>query len=188
MREAVLKGEPGIPLAELPAPPGARPSAVLVPVFEDGGEAHVVLTRRGSWLRSHSSQVAFPGGRVEPGETPEEAALREAYEEVALDPASVEVVGPLTPIATLSAVNAIEPFVGVLPARPALVANPAEVERVFDVPFSELLDLEVFREERWGIAGVERPMYFFELDGETVWGATARILFELLVRLTTVVR
>lgn len=170
-------------LAELPPRPGVntKPSAVLVPVFEAAGEAHLVLTRRGSWMRSHTHQVAFPGGRVEPDETPEEAALREAWEEVALDPRKVTIVGQLTALSTMSANAAITPFVGVIEGgRPALTPNPDEVERVFTVPFSELLDPEVFREEIWGFGEIERSVYFFEVDLDTIWGATARMVFELL--------
>lgn len=181
VRRAHLEDVPA--LAELPPRPGVntKPSAVLVPVFEAAGEAHLVLTRRGSWMRSHTHQVAFPGGRVEPDETPEEAALREAWEEVALDPRKVTIVGQLTALSTMSANAAITPFVGVIEGgRPALTPNPDEVERVFTVPFSELLDPEVFREEIWGFGEIERSVYFFEVDLDTIWGATARMLFELL--------
>ena len=174
-------------LAELPPRPGVntKPSAVLVPIFEAEGEVHLVLTRRGSWMRSHTHQVAFPGGRVEAGETPEEAALREAWEEIDLDPRTVNVVGQLTSLSTISANAAITPFVGVIEGgRPELTPNPDEVERVFTVPFSELLDPEVFREEIWGFGEVERSVYFFEVDLDTIWGATARMLFELLTLIT----
>ena len=156
-------------------------SAVLAPLFEEDGEVRVILTRRAPWLRSHTHQVAFPGGRVDPGETLEQAALREAQEEIGLDPASVEIIGRLNRLATMSSGAAIHPFVGVLrDGRPHLVPNPDEVERVFDVPLSELMEDGVFAEERWGVGDIERPVYFFELDGDTVWGATASMLRELL--------
>ena len=174
-------------LAELPPRPGVstRPSAVLVPIFDHEGEAHMVLTRRGSWMRSHTHQVAFPGGRIEDGEEPEDTALREAWEEVDLDPRSVTIAGQLTTLSTMSGAAVITPFVGVIDGgKPALTANPSEVERVFTVPFSELLDLDVFREEIWGFGEIERSVYFFEVDLDTIWGATARILFELLTLVT----
>ena len=159
-------------------------SAVLCAVWDEDGEARVLLTRRTAWLRSHSGQVAFPGGRVEPGETLVEAALRESQEEVGLDPSGVEVIGQLSRMHTISSGAGIYPFVGVVGGgRPALEANPDEVDRVFDVAVGELMADGVFHEEIWGIADTERPIYFFEVDNETVWGATARMLYELLLLL-----
>lgn len=155
-------------------------SAVLVVLWDQDGEARVLLTRRTAWLRSHGGQVAFPGGRVEPGESLVAAALREAEEEVGLDPASVEVVGRLSRLHTLSGGAGIHPVVGMLPGRPALAANPTEVDRVFDVALGELMAEGVFHEEVWGVVGVQRSIYFFDVAGETVWGATARMLHELL--------
>lgn len=170
------------PLPELfPAHPEHGTAGVLAALFEEDGDARIILTRRAEWLRSHSHQVAFPGGRVEPGETPLQAALREAHEEIDLDPDAVEIIGALSTMATISSpAGAIHPFVGVLERRPALRPNPDEVERVFDVAVAELMEEGCYREEIWGGAGSERPIYFFELDGETIWGATARMLHELL--------
>jgi len=109
------------------------------------------------------------------------AALRESAEEVGLEPSSVDIIGELSPLATVGSRSAITPFVGVLAARPDLVANPAEVELAFDVSLAELMNDGVFREERWRWAGIEdRPMYFFDLPDDTIWGATARMLYELL--------
>jgi 8-oxo-dGTP pyrophosphatase MutT (NUDIX family) len=170
--------------ADLPDIPGeehGRNSAVLAAVWEEDGEARILLTRRTTWLRSHSGQVAFPGGRVEPGESLVDAALREAAEEVGLVPGDVEVVGRLSRMHTISSGAGIYPFVGVLPGRPAIDANPDEVARVFDVAVAELMDDGVFHEEVWGIAEGERQIFFFEVEGETVWGATARMLYELLL-------
>lgn len=160
----------------------SSPAAVLVPLFSDDDRvARVVLTRRAPHLRSHTHQVAFPGGRLDHGEQPLAAALREATEEVGLDPAVVHVIGQLSPLETMSSGASIIPFVGVLPGRPVLRPNPAEVEAVFDVALSDLVDPDVYREEIWPIPGVgERTMWLYELDGDTVWGATARMLTELL--------
>jgi 8-oxo-dGTP pyrophosphatase MutT (NUDIX family) len=164
--------------------PGARSSAVLIPLFDEGGEAHVVLTRRSNELRNHQGQVAFPGGRQDPGESLEAAALREAWEEVGIEPASVDVVGELDLLTTVASAFVIAPFVGVLPARPLLRPNPAEIDRAFDVPLSELLHPDAYRAEEWGLPWGEREVSFFELEGETVWGATARILQQLLTLVT----
>ncbi|HUQ39640.1 MAG TPA: CoA pyrophosphatase [Acidimicrobiales bacterium] len=160
-----------------------RPSAVLVLLFEEDGEARVVLTRRASHLRNHRGEVSFPGGRLEEGETPIDAALREASEEIGLEPTSVTVVGELTPLSTMSSAAAITPIVGTVPSRPAVHPNPDEVEHVFDVSLAELLDHEVYEEEVWDSPDRgRRPVYFFHLPDDTVWGATARVLHELLAQ------
>ncbi len=167
-------------LIDGPARPG-RPSAVLAPLYEDGGLAHVVLTRRTWGLRTHQGEVSFPGGRIEPGETPHDAARREAEEEIALDPAAVEIVGELDHLATVSSGSFIVPIVGVLPGRPVTRPNPVEVDAVLHVALAELLDPAWFREEIWTFPGGRvQPITFFELVGDTVWGATASLLRQLL--------
>ena len=183
MRDAL--GSP-VDAGRLPPDDGRRHSAVLAPLFEEGGETRVVLTRRASTLSSHQSEVSFPGGRVDAGETLVAAALREAWEEVALDPALVEVIGELTPLTTYSSASFVNPFVGVLPGRPVLHANPTEVEVVFDVALADLLADGVHRAEEWGFGGVNRELHFFELPGDIVWGATGRLLWEMLVKVTRV--
>ena len=132
-------------LAEL----GTSPAAVLVALFEEEGETRVVLTVRSGRLRSHTGEVAFPGGRLDQGEGVVEAALREADEEVGLDPALVKVVGQLSPMPTISSTSVMTPVVASLAERPSLVASPTEVERVFDVALSELVADGVFHEEWW---------------------------------------
>jgi 8-oxo-dGTP pyrophosphatase MutT (NUDIX family) len=171
------------PSVELPGfdQPGSRAAAVLCALFEEDGEARVILTRRSSRLRSHTGEVSFPGGRLDPGESAVAAALREASEEIGLDPAEVEILGQLSPLSTFSSQAVITPFVGVLEHRPDLHPNPAEVERAFDVSLAELVSDGVYHEELWELAAVGwRQMNFFELAEETVWGATARMLRELL--------
>ena len=154
---------------------------MLAPLFVDGDEVQVLLTVRAKHLRNHQGEVSFPGGRLDPGETALEAALRESTEEIALDPRHVEIIGTLDDVATVGSRSLIHAFVGVLPERPSeLRPNPLEVERVLLVPLSELMADGVFREERWGVAPLERSIYFFELADETVWGATARMLVNLL--------
>lgn len=164
------------------APPPKRNSAVLIPLFERNSETHVVLTTRSVKLRSHTGEVSFPGGRQDDGETLEVTALREAEEEIALDRRHVEIVGELDRLSTFSSKSAIHPFVGRIDDLPDLVANPDEVDRILLVPFSELISPDVYREERWssGVYGHERAMHFFELVGDTVWGATAAMLHQLL--------
>jgi 8-oxo-dGTP pyrophosphatase MutT (NUDIX family) len=166
------------------------PSAVLAAFWEHDDGLEVLLTRRAGHLRAHRGEVAFPGGRAEPGEDLVATALREAHEEVGLDPSSVEVLGELDHLMTVTSRSFIVPFVAVLPERPGgLEPNPAEVDAVLFVPVSELLLDEVYREELWTWPSPptwvregrgERSIFFFELVGDTIWGATAAMLRQLL--------
>ena len=162
----------------------ARPSAVLAVVADGPTGAEVLLTRRSLEMRSHRGEVSFPGGRRDPGESYVDAALREAHEEVGLHPSAVEVVGQLHPIGTWVSRSWIVPIVArlvaPLPIVPELSGVTSEVDRVLWVPLHDLTRPGTFREEWWQTAIGERPIYFFELDDETVWGATARLLYQLL--------
>jgi 8-oxo-dGTP pyrophosphatase MutT (NUDIX family) len=172
--------------------PITRRSAVLVALFEENGEARILLTRRSVDLKNHRGEVALPGGRCDEGETSSEAALREASEEIGLNTSAVRVVGWLSPIVTYASGSAIQPIVGLLEQRPSLVANPREVERIFDVGLSELMAEGNFIEQRWrrevprpgAEADGSFPIYFYRVPGEVVWGATARVLTELLAVVT----
>jgi 8-oxo-dGTP pyrophosphatase MutT (NUDIX family) len=159
---------------------GASPSAVLVVLYEADGGLHVVLTRRSWDLRTHRGEVSFPGGRTEEGETPSEAALRESWEEIALDTGAVEVLGEMDHLTTVTRRAYVVPVVGVLPEKPDVALNPDEVDEVLFVPLTDLVQPDVFREERWGLLGSDRPIYFFEIDGDTIWGATAALLRQFL--------
>lgn len=181
------------PAAVLGALPETRAAAVLVALFEEEGEARVILTKRPETMPSHQGEIAFPGGKHEPDVDTDlrATALREADEEIGLDPALVEVVAELDHLVTVAARYALTPFVGLLPHRPPLVPHTREVDAVFDVALSELLRDDVFREERWEVppemivgVGKDRAIHFFELADETVWGATARILVGFLAHLT----
>jgi mutator protein MutT len=157
-----------------------RESAVLV-VLTDGAEgAEVLLTRRSQALNTHRGEISFPGGRVDPGETFEAAALREAHEEVALEPDVVELHGRLDAISTPVSSSFIVPVIGTVASRPTLTPAADEVDRILWVPLAELTRADTFREEVWTRNGETRPIFFFELDDETIWGATARVLHQLL--------
>jgi 8-oxo-dGTP pyrophosphatase MutT (NUDIX family) len=181
VRRSLDASGPAVPSARESMAEIDRASAVLAPLYEDGDELHVVLTRRTWNLRSHQGEVSFPGGRQDDGEDLTTTALREAHEEIALDPASVRIVGELDHLATVTSRSFIVPYVGSLVGRPELTGNPSEVEAVLHVPVAELLDPTIFREERWVFpGGYERPVFFFELVGDTVWGATGAMLRQLL--------
>lgn len=160
-----------------------RASAVLAPLYEADGELHVILTRRTWNLSSHQGEVSFPGGRQDASD-PDlwETALREAREEIALDTSDVECIGELDHLATVTSRSFIVPYVGALPVgRPDTTANPGEVGAVLHVPVADLLDPANFREERWAFPWDEdRPIYFFEIVGDTIWGATGAMLRQLL--------
>jgi 8-oxo-dGTP pyrophosphatase MutT (NUDIX family) len=171
-----------------------RPAAVLMPIFEADGEARVILTKRPETMPSHQGEIAFPGGKLEPNTDADlrAAALREAQEEIRIEPEAVAIVGELDHLVTVSARFALAPFVGLLATPPVLRPHPREVAAVFDVAIENLLAPEVFREERGDVpsemlvgVGPDRAIHFFELQGETVWGATARILTGFLTHLTS---
>ncbi len=185
--DAILGGATVVTESELPAVSHVN-AGVLAALFEEEGEARVILTRRSSGLRTHKGEVSLPGGRVNAGETPAAAARREAFEEVDLDPGLVTMIGWLHPVTTLASPALIVPVIAVLPGRPHLVPSPHEVERVFDVTLAELADPAIFHEERWRVPGRiipgspdnSFPVRFFEVSGELIWGATARMISELV--------
>ncbi len=154
-------------------------AAVLVPLLQQGGEWHLLFTRRTDQVESHKNQVSFPGGACDEGETtPEETALREAYEELGLPPQSVRVLGRLAPLITITAYR-VTPVVGIIPWP--LVLRPAtmEVARVFTIPLAWLADPS----NRWEfyMPGREHSLIVYHpFDGELLWGATARITVNLI--------
>lgn len=134
-------------------------------------------------LSSHRGDVCFPGGRLDPGEDSLAAALREAHEEVGVPPDQVTVVGELYGIGTYISRSWIVPIVGHVAEPVELQPLTGEVDRAFWVPLRDLTQPGTFREEWWPLAfgdGSVRPIFFFELDDEIVWGATARMLHQLL--------
>ena len=173
----IMARGPGRPPALQASDP--RHSAVLIALFDGDHGAEVVLTRRSWALRNHRGEVSFPGGRTDPGETSSEAAQREAFEEIGLDPADVDVVGELDHIATVVSSSVIVPVVARLPRRPETRPMTMEVDRILTVPLVELLRADTYRAEKWGLDW-EHVVHFFELDDETVWGATGRLLFQLM--------
>lgn len=161
---------------------GRTDAAVLVPIYGWPRQPGLVFTERRSDLRRHAGEISFPGGRRDrPDEDLRQTALREAQEEIGLDPSSVELVGALPPIGTYVTSYKVHPFVGLIPEEPALEPNPAEVESLLRVEVAELRDaFEMRRLVRRGVP-IRTPTY--EVGRHMIWGATARILQELLERL-----
>ena len=185
LRRALAAHEPGsFPFAslrpdQLPES-GLRRAAVLVPLLEHEGVPHVLLTRRRADLRLHAGQVSFPGGRVEAGEQPLQAALREANEEVGLDPERVEVLGQLGETFVVATGFRLTAWVGIVPYPYPYAAHPAEVESILYVAVSELTREGVHRAVERETRGLRYEVHYYELPAVTIWGATARVLNQLL--------
>jgi 8-oxo-dGTP pyrophosphatase MutT (NUDIX family) len=155
-----------------------KPAAVLVPLVMDTARPSILLTRRAAHLSAHAGQVSFPGGRIEPGETPEQAALREAAEEVGLDPGWPELAGRMPPHRTGTGYE-ITPVIGLLAPGFALAPDPGEVAHAFEFPLATLLDPAAPRRERAEWKGRMREYWVWPHEGERIWGATATILVSL---------
>lgn len=164
------------PAVRLPEGRKLRPAAVLVPVWLRGGEPRVILTKRASHLKHHPGQIAFPGGKVD-GTDPsaKAAALREAWEEIGLEPSRVEIVGTLPAHETVTSFL-ITPFIGLIRGEFSPVPEAGEVEEVFSVPLSHALDQNRYGIERRRWLGTWRSYYAVPYGPYYIWGATARIL------------
>ncbi len=160
-----------------------RPAAVLIPVIAGSDGATVLMTRRSDSLASHTGQIAFPGGRLDPGETAVEAALREAFEEVALNPAVVEVLGFGDAYETGTGFL-VTPVIGWLQETPKTEAALDEVAEVFEVPWDFLMDVANHRRDSYDQEGQPRRWYWsMTHEQRYIWGVTAGIVRALRARL-----
>lgn len=162
-------------------PPVANPaearSAVLVPLYVDGSDIRVVLTKRPDDMRTHPGDVVFPGGRMEGGEGPVAAAIREADEEVGIAEDDVDaILGGLTPLTTRNRNNLIVPVVARITRPAELVPDPSEVDIIIEPTLDELLDEEHWVTSDW----MGHTLWFYEFEQGTLWGATAFMMREFL--------
>jgi 8-oxo-dGTP pyrophosphatase MutT (NUDIX family) len=158
--------------------PGDRMAAVLVPLAETP-EPALVFTLRSSVLSRHAGEISFPGGLQDPGESLVETALREAHEEIGLDPGLPDVLGALPPVHTTVSGILVVPFVGLLAELPPFTPSDREIERVLVFSIARLAAVEA--EVEYELAGGRSWRgWVYEADGETVWGATGRMLHDLL--------
>lgn len=160
-----------------------REAAVLVPLVRRGDVPHILFTKRPTTLRHHAGQYSFPGGsRDAEDASPLHTALRETREELGIDVSGVRVLGALDEVPTTTDFR-IQPFVGVLPEGLEYRPNPGEVEFILEVPLPELMNPAIRRTERRSARGVEYEVDFYTYGTHVIWGATGRILRNLL-RLT----
>ena len=164
------------------APQGRRASAVLIPLLEDQGELKVILTKRSTQLRHHAGQISFPGGAIDQGETVEQAALREAHEEINLNPSHVDVLGHLPGVLTTANFH-IAPVLGLVKRELAtndmnLSPHPDEVDRILLEPIHPLLLEENHRQEPRQYNGVDYKTWVIDHHQEYIWGATAKLIVQ----------
>lgn len=147
-------------------------------------ELYLVLTRRHDYPGAHGGQISLPGGRREDGEALQITALREAHEEIGLDPTAVEIMGQLSPLYIPPSNFYIYPFIAYSPVRPVFQPDAKEVAELIEVPLPSLFNPAIHREETWHFPNYgERRVPFFDVFGHQVWGATAMILSEFLTLL-----
>jgi 8-oxo-dGTP pyrophosphatase MutT (NUDIX family) len=159
-----------------------RPAAVLVPLYVNAGELWTILTKRTDTLPSHRSQIAFPGGGRDLKEDPWGAALREAHEEIGLEPKTVLRLGELDEGETPAGFRVI-PCVGAVPHTFQAQPNAGEIAEVFSLPLTAFSNPQMVEERAVKINSVERMLRIYHVGGRQIWGLTARILQNLLVRL-----
>ncbi len=159
---------------------GFRWASVLVPLHEKDGAPHVIVTQRPSTMRRHAGQISLPGGALDLGEESLQAALREAHEEIGLDRRQVTLLGRLSEVVVLTSPFRLTPWVASVPYPYPYAAAPGEVEEIVHVPIAALLDEAAYGVRRVEAYGMTLDTHSYHVGRHLIWGATARILHELL--------
>jgi 8-oxo-dGTP pyrophosphatase MutT (NUDIX family) len=160
---------------------GRVPSAVLVPLYRDGGSYHIVFIRRTQMVKTHKGQISFPGGAREKGDRSlQETALRESAEEIGLQPEDVEVLGELDDEVTTTSNYIVTPFVALMPWPYRFALNAGEVDEIITVPIRSLLEKGCLAPATEVLEGRVVDSYAYHYRGQVIWGATARILYKFL--------
>ena len=160
---------------------GWNRAAVLIPVFSKSGAYHILYIRRSEKVAYHKGQISFPGGGYSITDKDlVETALRENWEEIGVRREDVKVLGELDDAKTETSNFIITPFVGLIPYPYVFKANTFELDEIFDVPISALMDETSFRQEDWGDGINKGTAYFYDYNGRVIWGATAAITRQFL--------
>ena len=160
---------------------GLTEAAVLVPIFCKNGEYHILFAQRTDQVPHHKGQISFPGGaRSKDDATLKDTALRESREEIGLKAKDAEIVGELDDTPTTTSRYNISPFVAFIPYPYNFVLSPFEISHIFSIPVSELLNKANRRKERYTFGGRVYIGYSYEHEGRVIWGATAKIVQQLL--------
>jgi 8-oxo-dGTP pyrophosphatase MutT (NUDIX family) len=196
LRAALGRPLPGLPVQLRMAPqprPGTerildpaldcRHAAVLTLFYPCADNLCLVLTRRSDLVANHQGQISLPGGSIDAGETPEVTALREAWEELAIEPGQVQILGRLSPLYVAPSNFCIQPIAGYAPQRPAFRPAPHEVAEVIEEPLWHLLDAGTCASDIWQLRGQAVRVPFYRIGTHKVWGATAMVLCELVALL-----
>lgn len=157
------------------------PSAVLIPVYENEGQYHIVFIRRTETVKTHKGQISFPGGTREISDgTLLDTAIRESTEEIGLLPEDAEILGELDDEVTTTSNYIVTPFIAMIPWPYSFVINRGEVDEIIKVPVTALLDKECLKPDTEFLNGKEFESYAYHYKGKVIWGATARILNKFL--------
>ena len=165
---------------DAPQLPNAKEGAVMSLIYPINNIPHILFIERPVYAGVHSGQIAFPGGKIEKSDRSSlDAALRETYEEVGVNGAQIEVIGPLSQVYVLASNFMVYPFVGILPEKPILIPDGIEVANTLEVPLHHFVESIVKETTMKSALGIDLIAPYYDLEGKKLWGATAMMVSEL---------